>query len=195
MEKQQLESSSGKMASAARHSLFPVGQIVPFILVTVLFFLWGIPNNLNDVLIRHFMKSFAISRFQASLVQTAFYLGYFLPAIPAALFMKRVGYKPGFIVGLLLLASGCFLVLAGRAAKQLCVLPFRSLCNRQRPILSRNRLQSIHRATRRSGHFRASSQFLASLQSLRCHDWSTDRHGLHFFRRRTNLRANRRPPG
>jgi MFS transporter, FHS family, L-fucose permease len=42
-------------------------------------------------------------------VQTAFYLGYFLPAIPAALFMKRVGYKPGFIVGLLLLASGCFL--------------------------------------------------------------------------------------
>ncbi len=109
MEKQQLESSPGKMASAARHSLFPVGQIVPFILVTVLFFLWGIPNNLNDVLIRHFMKSFAISRFQASLVQTAFYLGYFLPAIPAALFMKRVGYKPGFIVGLLLLASGCFL--------------------------------------------------------------------------------------
>ena len=109
MAKHQLESSSGKTALSVRHSLFPAGQIVPFILVTVLFFLWGIPNNLNDVLIRHFMKSFAISRFQASLVQTAFYLGYFLPAIPAALFMKRVGYKPGFIVGLLLLASGCFL--------------------------------------------------------------------------------------
>ena len=109
MAQHQLESSSGKTALSARHSLFPAGQIVPFVLVTVLFFLWGIPNNLNDVLIRHFMKSFAISRFQASLVQTAFYLGYFLPAIPAALFMKRVGYKPGFIVGLLLLASGCFL--------------------------------------------------------------------------------------
>jgi len=109
MAKHQLESSEGKTVPSARHSLFPAGQIVPFILVTVLFFLWGIPNNLNDVLIRHFMKSFAISRFQASLVQTAFYLGYFLPAIPAALFMKRVGYKPGFIVGLLLLASGCFL--------------------------------------------------------------------------------------
>jgi FHS family L-fucose permease-like MFS transporter len=109
MAKHQLESSPEKTASSARHSLFPAGQIIPFILVTVLFFLWGIPNNLNDVLIRHFMKSFAISRFQASLVQTAFYLGYFLPAIPAALFMKRVGYKPGFIVGLLLLASGCFL--------------------------------------------------------------------------------------
>src|SRR5271167_372950 len=109
MAKHQLESSEGKTVPSARHSLFPAGQIVPFILVTVLFFLWGIPNNLNDVLIRHFMKSFAISRFQASLVQTAFYLGYFLPAIPAALFMKRVGYKPGFILGLLLLASGCFL--------------------------------------------------------------------------------------
>jgi FHS family L-fucose permease-like MFS transporter len=109
MPNQELASSPAKTASSTRHSLFPAGQIVPFILVTVLFFLWGIPNNLNDVLIRHFMKSFAISRFQASLVQTAFYLGYFLPAIPAALFMKRVGYKPGFIVGLLLLASGCFL--------------------------------------------------------------------------------------
>jgi FHS family L-fucose permease-like MFS transporter len=109
MAEHQLESSPEKTISPARHSLFPAGQIVPFILVTVLFFLWGIPNNLNDVLIRHFMKSFAISRFQASLVQTAFYLGYFLPAIPAALFMKRVGYKPGFVVGLLLLASGCFL--------------------------------------------------------------------------------------
>jgi MFS transporter, FHS family, L-fucose permease len=109
MANNQPESALQKNSSSARHSLFPSGQIIPFVLVTVLFFLWGIPNNLNDVLIRHFMKSFAISRFQASLVQTAFYLGYFLPAIPAALFMKRVGYKPGFIVGLLLLASGCFL--------------------------------------------------------------------------------------
>src|SRR6266571_2508524 len=66
-------------ARAGSH-LFPAGQLIPFILVTVLFFLWGIPNNLNDVLIRHFMKSFAISRFQAGLVQSAFYMGYFLLA-------------------------------------------------------------------------------------------------------------------
>jgi MFS transporter, FHS family, L-fucose permease len=91
------------------HSLFPAGQIVPFILVTALFFLWGIPNNLNDVLIRHFMKSFAISRFQAGLVQSAFYMGYFLLALPAALMMKRAGYKAGFVVGLLLFATGAFL--------------------------------------------------------------------------------------
>ncbi len=95
-------------ARAGSH-LFPAGQLVPFILVTVLFFLWGIPNNLNDVLIRHFMKSFAISRLQAGLVQSAFYMGYFLLAMPAALLMRRVGYKSGFVTGLVLFGAGAFL--------------------------------------------------------------------------------------
>ena len=89
--------------------LFPAGQLVPFVLVTALFFLWGIPNNLNDVLIRHFMKSFAITRFQAGLVQSAFYMGYFLLAMPAALLMRKAGYKTGFVTGLLLFGGGCFL--------------------------------------------------------------------------------------
>ena len=83
--------------------------LIPFVLVTFLFFLWAIPNNLNDVLIRQFMKSFAISRFQAGLLQSAFYMGYFLLATPAALLMRKFGYKAGFVVGLLLLASGAFL--------------------------------------------------------------------------------------
>jgi MFS transporter, FHS family, L-fucose permease len=91
------------------HHLFPIGQLFPFILVTALFFLWGIPNNLNDVLIRQFMKSFAISRFQAGLVQSAFYMGYFLLAMPAALFMRKKGYKAGLIIGLLLFGLGDFL--------------------------------------------------------------------------------------
>src|ERR1700693_5260657 len=95
----------------ARGSLFPTGHLLPFFLVTALFFLWGIPNNLNDVLIRQFMKSFEISRFQAGLVQSAFYLGYFLLALPAGLLMKRRGYKSGFLTGLFLFASGCFLFL------------------------------------------------------------------------------------
>src|SRR6201984_3070177 len=106
--------------------LFPSCQLVPFILVTVLFFLWGIPNNLNDVLIRQFMKSFAISRFQAGLVQSAFYMGYFLLAMPAALVMRKAGYKAGFIVGLLLFGMGAFLfwpaALVGRYAFFLCAL-------------------------------------------------------------------------
>jgi FHS family L-fucose permease-like MFS transporter len=89
----------------------PPGVMRPFVLITGLFFLWGIPNNLNDVLIRQFMKSFEISRFQAGLVQSAFYLGYFLLALPAGLLMKRRGYKSGFLTGLFLFASGCFLFL------------------------------------------------------------------------------------
>jgi len=91
--------------------LLPPGVLRPFILVTGLFFLWGIPNNLNDVLIRQFMKSFEINRFQASLVQFAFYLGYFVLALPAGILMKRYGYKLGFLTGLLLFAAGCFLFL------------------------------------------------------------------------------------
>jgi FHS family L-fucose permease-like MFS transporter len=89
--------------------LIPKGLALPFFLVTALFFLWGVPSNLNDVLIRQFMKSFAISRFEAGLVQSAFYMGYFLLAIPAALLMRKMGYKFGIVVGLLLFASGSFL--------------------------------------------------------------------------------------
>ena len=95
--------------SRVNHPLIPARQLLPFVLVTALFFLWGIPNNLNDVLIRHFMKSFAITRFQGGLVQSAFYLGYFLLAMPAALLMRRAGYKSGFVTGLVLYGVGAFL--------------------------------------------------------------------------------------
>src|SRR5712691_1917719 len=93
----------------ATSHLFPAGQLVPFILVTVLFFLWGIPNNLNPVLIRQFMKTFEITRFEAGLVESAFYMGYFLLAIPAAFLMRRAGYKSGFVTGLVLYGAGTFL--------------------------------------------------------------------------------------
>src|SRR5579863_9496652 len=111
---------------AGGHFLFPTGQLVPFILVTGLFFLWAIPNNLNDVLIRQFMKSFTLTRMQAGLVQFAFYLGYFFLAMPAALLMRKLGYKAGIVVGLLLFGTGCFLfwpaALAGRYVYFLCAL-------------------------------------------------------------------------
>src|SRR5271157_3321142 len=122
----QIANAQDVTALPARHSLFPAGQLVPFILVTVLFFLWGIPNNLNDVLIRHFMKSFAINRLQAGLVQFAFYMGYFFLAMPAALLMRKAGYKIGFVTGLFLFGAGCFLfwpaALAGSYAFFLCAL-------------------------------------------------------------------------
>ena len=91
--------------------LFPTEGLGAFALVTGLFFLWGIPNNLNDVLIRQFMKSFEITRLQAGLVQSAFYTGYFLFSIPAAMVMRRFGYKTGLITGLLLYSCGTFLFL------------------------------------------------------------------------------------
>ena len=89
--------------------LIPAGRMLPFLVVTVLFFLWAIPNNLNDILIRQFMKSFNINRSSAAGVQIWFYLGYFLLAIPAGQLMRRFGYKMGIITGLCLLGSGCLL--------------------------------------------------------------------------------------
>lgn len=99
--------SSG--TASRKDEIFPSGRMLPFSLVTSLFFLWGVPNNLNDVLIRQFMKSFALTRFEAGLVQSAFYLGYFLLAVPAALLMRRFGYKVGIIIGLALFSTGTFL--------------------------------------------------------------------------------------
>jgi MFS transporter, FHS family, L-fucose permease len=83
--------------------------MLPFFLVTALFFLWAIPNNLNDILIRQFMKSFEINRLQAGLIQSAFYMGYFLLALPAGLIMRRAGYKAGILTGLCLYGAGCIL--------------------------------------------------------------------------------------
>src|ERR1700733_14781900 len=83
--------------------------LLPLILVVSLFFLWGMANNLNDILIRQFKKAFELTDFQSGLVQSAFYLGYFLLAIPAGLFMRRYGYKAGIVLGLALYATGAFL--------------------------------------------------------------------------------------
>ena len=101
-------SQSGPV-SESREPIVPAGRMLPFVLITALFFLWAIPNNLNDILIRQFMKSFALSRFAAGFVQTAFYLGYFGLAVPAGMLMRRFGYKLGILTGLCLLASGSFL--------------------------------------------------------------------------------------
>ncbi len=87
----------------------PPKNLLPFTLVTILFLIWGIPNNMNDVLIKQFMKSFELSRFQAGLIQSAFYMGYFILAVPSGLIMKRFSYKVGLVVGLLLFSVGCFM--------------------------------------------------------------------------------------
>jgi MFS transporter, FHS family, L-fucose permease len=83
--------------------------LLPLILVISLFFLWGVANNLNDVLIAQFKKAFTLSDLQAGLVQSAFYLGYFLVAIPAGIFMRRFGYKGAIVFGLMLYGIGALL--------------------------------------------------------------------------------------
>jgi len=83
--------------------------VVPLILVTSLFFLWGIANILNSALIAHFQPVFEISRTQALLVETAFYFGYFTIALPAGIFIERYNYKTGILLGLILYASGALL--------------------------------------------------------------------------------------
>jgi FHS family L-fucose permease-like MFS transporter len=89
--------------------LIPHGRLIPFIVVTPLFFLWAIPNNLTDFLIRQFMKSFEINRSGAAQLQIGIFVGYFLMAIPAGQLMRYFGYKAGLVTGLILLASGCWL--------------------------------------------------------------------------------------
>jgi len=83
--------------------------ILPFILVTSLFFLWGVANSLNGTLIKHFQTALNLNRAQAGIVDSAFYIGYFVMALPAAFLMNRIGYKKGILIGLVLYAIGAAL--------------------------------------------------------------------------------------
>jgi FHS family L-fucose permease-like MFS transporter len=80
-----------------------------FAIVTTLFFAWAFAASLNDVLIRQFQKALALTRTQSSLIQLAFYIGYFCAALPAGLVIRRAGYKRTIIIGLLLYAVGALL--------------------------------------------------------------------------------------
>ncbi len=83
--------------------------LLPYLLVTSLFFLWGFAHSILDVLNKHFQEILGVSKAQSGLVQAAVYGGYFIMAIPAGLFMKRFGYRKGILLGLLLYAAGAFL--------------------------------------------------------------------------------------
>jgi MFS transporter, FHS family, L-fucose permease len=89
--------------------VIPKKMILPFILVTALFALWGFANDITNPMVAAFKNILLISNFESSLVQFAFYGGYCVMAFPAALFIKRYSYKAGIMLGLLLYALGCFL--------------------------------------------------------------------------------------
>jgi MFS transporter, FHS family, L-fucose permease len=83
--------------------------LLPLILVTSLFFLWGLAYGLLDVLNKHFQETLNITKQRSTLLQAAYFGAYFLMALPAGLFMQKVGYRKGIIVGLLLYAAGAIL--------------------------------------------------------------------------------------
>ena len=83
--------------------------LVPFVLITTLFFLWGFARAILDVLNKHFQNEMHISITQSSLIQVTTYMGYFLMAIPAGLFINRFGYRRGVVFGLILFGLGSWL--------------------------------------------------------------------------------------
>lgn len=83
--------------------------LLPFSLVSLLFLLWGLANNMNDTLLAAFKRIMSMSDFQTSLVQFAFYGAYFCMALPAALFIRRYSFKKGILLGLALYACGTLL--------------------------------------------------------------------------------------
>lgn len=83
--------------------------IIPFILVTSLFFLWALTSNLIPVLIPHLKKACQLTDLQSAFIDSAYWIAYFLVALPAGIVMKQFGYKKGIIAGLLLAACGTFL--------------------------------------------------------------------------------------
>jgi len=90
----------------------------PVILITALFFFWGMANNLNDILIPQFKKAFVLTDFESSLVQQSFYAGYFIMALPAGFLMRRFGYKAAVVTGLIIFAIGAFSFWPGAEIRQ-----------------------------------------------------------------------------
>ena len=89
--------------------------LVPFVLITSLFFMWGFARAILDVLNKHFQEMLHISIGQSALIQATTYLGYFLMALPAGILITRLGYRKGVVTGLLLFALGALLFIPGES--------------------------------------------------------------------------------
>ncbi len=79
-----------------------------FAILTTLFFLWGVLTSLNDILVPHLKGAFQLQHWQAQLIQFSFFGAYFLMSIPAGLVIRRIGYKRGIVLGLVLMGIGAF---------------------------------------------------------------------------------------
>lgn len=93
-----------------KERIIPKNVLLPFILITSLFFLWGLANNMTDTLLVAFKRIMSMSDSRTALIQISCYgLGYFIFAIPAAIYIKKYSYKSGILLGLGLYLIGCSL--------------------------------------------------------------------------------------
>lgn len=104
-----MEIANGRVPTEAHDPIVERRYLAPFAIVTTLFLSWAFAASLNDVLIRHFQGALDLTRGQSSLIQLAFYIGYFCAAMPAAMIIRGFGYKAGILSGLALYAVGAFL--------------------------------------------------------------------------------------
>ncbi|AJE22016.1 sugar MFS transporter [Azotobacter chroococcum] len=104
-----IEVSLPERSQATAGKSAPISTTFAFVLVTALFFMWGLSHGLLDVLNHHFQETLNISRAKSGLIQTAYFGAYFIMALPVGLFMERCGYKAGILLGLALFAIGALL--------------------------------------------------------------------------------------
>src|SRR5580698_6997417 len=83
--------------------------VVNFVFVTSLFLMWGVLHSMSDVLNKHFQNVLNLSKSKSGYIQMSVFGAYFIMSIPAGYFLKKFGYKPGVLLGLLLFAAGIFL--------------------------------------------------------------------------------------
>ncbi len=102
------------MKNMKKEKLTTQEYLIPFILISSLFFLWGVANGMLDTLNKHFQDILHMSKAQSGLIQFAVYIAYFSLALPAGYFIRKKGYKAGIILGLSLFAAGALLI-AGTA--------------------------------------------------------------------------------
>lgn len=137
--------SSRPESSNRQVPLLPRGYGLPFVLVTTLFFLWGIPNNLNDVLIRQFMKSFVMSRFEAGPASICLLHGLFPARRARSAGHEEAGLQIGVPDRPSALQPRDRALLARSHGGALFLLPCRALHHCQRPLVSRDRFESLRR--------------------------------------------------
>ena len=119
-----------------------VSYLIPFILITSCFALWGFANDITNPMVKAFSKIFRMSATDGALVQVAFYGGYFAMAFPAAIFIRKYSYKAGVLLGLGLYAFGAFLFFPAKMTGE--SVSDRLLYSDLWTFLSGNQLQSIH---------------------------------------------------